>query len=188
MNFIVLDVEATCWENEKRSIQEIIEIGAVSISADTLEENWNTSIIIKPVYEPKLSEFCTELTSINQEMVDNGVSYKDAIKRLNEKLEYDDVFCSWGKFDDNIMRKNCQLHNVKYPFGNGHSNIKNVVSSVLGTKIKSVSKMCNFLGVKFQGRLHRGIDDALNMCEILRTVQKKHPILIDEILSARSFK
>ncbi|WP_375377881.1 exonuclease domain-containing protein [Paenibacillus sp. MZ04-78.2] len=32
MNYIVLDLEATCWENDRTKQNEIIEIGAVKIN------------------------------------------------------------------------------------------------------------------------------------------------------------
>lgn len=62
MNYIIFDLEATCWA-QKGPISEIIEIGAVKIGPDlnTISE---FSSFVKPMRNPILSDFCKELTSI----------------------------------------------------------------------------------------------------------------------------
>jgi 3'-5' exoribonuclease 1 len=63
MNYIIFDLEATCWEGWDKSRNETIEIGAVKIS-DEREIISEFSSFIKPLKHFILSDFCKSLTSI----------------------------------------------------------------------------------------------------------------------------
>ena len=70
---LVVDLEATCWQDKvegtdrRQSVQdmEVIEFGCVicNKNGDVLDAK---SCFVRPQLHPKLSEFCTELTSIQQ--------------------------------------------------------------------------------------------------------------------------
>ena len=170
MKFLIIDLEATCWENatrEQRNEMEIIEIGGAVVEPYSMKLLDSFSIMVKPVFHPTLSNFCTDLTSITQKMVDDGMSPKDAIIKLSTYIDSDDIFCSWGLFDCKMIYKHCSKWSILYPFKNGHANIKTVVAQATDRAACSVSKACNLFDVSFQGRLHRGIDDAVNMRSIL---------------------
>ena len=62
MNYIILDLEATCWEGKALAPNETIEIGAVCIN-DTQEIIGEFNQFIKPSQSDTLSDFCTELTT-----------------------------------------------------------------------------------------------------------------------------
>ena len=73
MRILIIDLEATCWENasrEQRNDMETIEIGCAVVEPYTMKLLHEIDIIVKPAFHPKLTNFCTELTSITQEMVD----------------------------------------------------------------------------------------------------------------------
>ena len=71
MNYIIVDLEATCWENRSDGKNEIIEIGAVKVNDDQ-EIVSEYQQFVKPLKNPILSEFCKELTSIQQTDVENA--------------------------------------------------------------------------------------------------------------------
>ena len=75
---IIFDLEATCQEGKRITPQEIIEIGAVAIVDGKKQSTFQT--FIQPVAHPKLTDFCTQLTSITQEDVDSAPTYPDAIE------------------------------------------------------------------------------------------------------------
>jgi inhibitor of KinA sporulation pathway (predicted exonuclease) len=72
MRYIITDLEATCWENVRAPERmEIIEIGAVALaSATAVVGEFNR--FVRPIAEPRLSAFCTQLTSITQADVDGA--------------------------------------------------------------------------------------------------------------------
>jgi 3'-5' exoribonuclease 1 len=65
VNFIIFDLEATCWaQRDDSQVQEIIEIGALLINRyGEAESTFNS--FIKPIVNPFLSDFCTELTNMS---------------------------------------------------------------------------------------------------------------------------
>lgn len=73
---LVLDFEATCEENVKlKPCSEIIEfpVRVVRLSDGKLTDNIFHHYI-KPTFNPQLTKFCTGLTGITQEQVNNGVT------------------------------------------------------------------------------------------------------------------
>ena len=63
MHFVILDLEATCWDQWDRRDNETIEIGALLIDE---EQNILSEFeqFVRPLKYPALSTFCTDLTSI----------------------------------------------------------------------------------------------------------------------------
>ena len=81
MNYIVLDLEATCWKQKGKFQNEIIEIGAVCISNDK-EILGEYCSFVKPQTHPILSDFCTELTTIEQKDVDGAAASRKTFQDL----------------------------------------------------------------------------------------------------------
>ena len=79
MNYIVYDLEATCWNGHAAAdMQEIIEIGAVLINPyGEIEKEF--SRFVKPKLAPTLSMYCKELTSITQAQVDRAEDFDEVI-------------------------------------------------------------------------------------------------------------
>ena len=98
MKHIIVDLEATCWQGKAPAPNEIIEIGAVCVDE-------NAAIIgefvtfIKPTKSTHLSDFCTELTSITQDMVDDAPYFPEAVGAFQKWIaSFEDEYflCSWG--------------------------------------------------------------------------------------------
>lgn len=68
---IIIDLEATCWRGEvpKDQVSEIIEIGICLLDIKTRVISKNKGILIQPE-RSKISPFCTDLTTITQELLD----------------------------------------------------------------------------------------------------------------------
>ncbi|WP_286019121.1 exonuclease domain-containing protein, partial [Candidatus Venteria ishoeyi] len=84
---VVVDVEATCWDEKKPDGMEndIIEIGICLLDVKTGEINENQGIIVTPE-RSTVSPFCTELTTITPELVkQEGVLFKTACTMLREE-------------------------------------------------------------------------------------------------------
>ena len=173
---LIIDLEATCWEDEAmRGKNEIIEIGAV-LTDDKYNKIDDISIMVKPINYPQLSAFCTKLTSITQDMVDGAVDFTEAMDQLSGFVTnnggniWDIDFESWGNYDRNQFKKDCELHDYVYPFDR-HTNIKQKYSDVYKTRKRfGLGKALRKEGLKFEGTAHRGIDDANNMVRIAQKV------------------
>ncbi|WP_415906938.1 exonuclease domain-containing protein (plasmid) [Neptuniibacter sp. QD72_48] len=110
MLYFMVDFEATCCENDEFNQSkegEIIEFGAVLAKADgTILEEFQT--FVKPVKNPVLTEFCTKLTSITQNDVENAPLFSEVAEMMNAFLEKFDgqiSMCSVGEYDYLQLRK-----------------------------------------------------------------------------------
>lgn len=181
----VVDLEATCWENKRmpgpngqgwvEPQMEIIEIGAQLLRLPQLELEDEFDTFIRPKLNPVLSDFCKTLTSIRQEDVDKAPLFPDALEKFVAWLKPAGpigsvLFGSWGFYDKNQLKLDCELHGVAYPFDDSHINIKQYVAQKMGWNGKGVGKALGLLGMEFEGTPHRGIDDVRNIVRIARKV------------------
>jgi inhibitor of KinA sporulation pathway (predicted exonuclease) len=171
---LIIDLEATCEENNKTFYNEIIEIGCCLTNGEfkPIDIWWS---FVKPTINPKLSVFCQKLTSIEQKQVDNAQTLNYVINNMtswlmSKNLDYDKIlFCSWGDYDKNQFQRECNRKNVIYPFKN-HLNVKNYFAEKFSVKPCGVQKALALLNMKFEGTHHRGKDDAVNIARICNKI------------------
>ena len=169
MNYIILDLEATCWEDRNNGKQnEIIEIGAVKIdkAGNKLSE---FCAFIKPKLNPELSNFCKKLTTITQSEIDSGDSYPSVIERFKRwiNLEEPFVLCSWGFYDKKQFEKDSDLHQTEKDWLKNHISIKHQYAKIKNlTKPIGMDSALKKEAFSLEGTHHRGIDDARNISKI----------------------
>jgi len=81
----VLDFEATC-DDKIRLEQEIIEFPGVLIDVKERKIISEHQNYVRPVINPKLTQFCIELTGIQQEWVDKAPVFRDAYANYEKWL------------------------------------------------------------------------------------------------------
>ncbi|MEM1322187.1 MAG: 3'-5' exonuclease [Bacteroidota bacterium] len=170
MNYIIYDLEASCWRHSPPDlIQEIIEIGAYRINSYG-EVTGEYNRFVRPVVNPFLSPFCKQLTSITQEDVNRARTFPDVIEEFQDWIgiyEEEYTLCSWGGFDKKMIIKDCQLHKLEYDWVDPHINLKAQYQ-----QLKRLHRPCGLKnavkreGFEFSGIHHRGIDDAQNLAKI----------------------
>ena len=169
--YLIIDLEATCCNRGtiQRDEMETIEIGAVLVESNSLKIIDEYSIFIKPKLNPLLTKFCVTLTTITQEDVDKAVGYIEAMGSFESWFrQYDDfLFCSWGDYDKYQFKRDCELHNIEYPFGNKHLNIKKEFAKKQEVKPCGLDRALDMVGLELLGTHHRGIDDARNMGQLM---------------------
>ncbi|PKP61358.1 MAG: 3'-5' exonuclease [Candidatus Altiarchaeales archaeon HGW-Altiarchaeales-1] len=165
MNYIIIDLEATCDDKVKNMVHEIIEIGAVKI-------NENGEIIdafdefVKPIINPTLSEFCKNLTQINQSQTDKAENFLTVIEKFKRWLNDDYFLCSWGHYDRKQLINDCSLHNLDSKWTERHISIKHEYAKINKCKPCGMSKALEKEHITLTGTHHRGIDDAKNIAKI----------------------
>lgn len=174
---LVIDVEATCWEEKTPPLgqeSEIIEIGLCVLNVETGEREEKESILIKPE-RSTVSDFCTELTTLTAEDLKYGLSFRDACKLLKTKyLSQDRIFASFGDYDRRQFERQCASFKVGYPFGTTHLNVKNLAALHLGLSIEAgMPTVLAKMKLPLEGTHHRGGDDAWNIAAILAELMKE---------------
>jgi inhibitor of KinA sporulation pathway (predicted exonuclease) len=172
--YLIIDLEATCSQDDTvpRAEMEIIEIGAVLMANPSLEVISTFQTFVQPVRHPELTDFCRQLTGIQQVDVSHAPGFSEALKALVDWFSAypDSLFCSWGDYDARQFQQDCDYHQIPCPFAK-HLNIKKTFSAALGLRKRySVEEALQHLGLTFVGSPHRGLDDAQNMARIIQTV------------------
>ncbi|AWH84886.1 DNA polymerase III [Flavobacterium album] len=171
---LVVDIEATCWDgpNPPGMENDIIEIGVCLLDVHTGEISDNRGIIVTPE-RSDVSAFCTELTTITPEMVnEQGIPFKEACTILkNEYLSQSRAWASFGAYDQKQFQRQCSALNIGYPFGPSHINVKTLfaLKHKLGHEQGMAGAMA-LLEIPLEGTHHRGVDDAKNIAKILRRI------------------
>lgn len=167
---VVVDVEATCWKTEPPpgQMNEIIEIGVCPLNLETLIPADKQSVLVKPE-RSKVSAFCTRLTSLTQEQVDDGVSFDEACRQVQRTFGTTNrLWASWGNYDQRIFSSQCELTGLPYPFSGNHLNIKALFAEAKGlTRTVGLQRAIKNIGLVAEGRPHRGDDDAWNTARVL---------------------
>ncbi|MEZ4984707.1 MAG: 3'-5' exonuclease [Saprospiraceae bacterium] len=172
MNFIIFDIEATCWEGRPPSMTpETIEIGAVKMDAYG-DVHGTFQRFIKPVLHPQLSLFCRQLTNISQVDINRARTFPDVINEFQDWIdiwEEDYLLCSWGQFDQRLFRQDCTLHHLDDEWTDPHINLKQQYTEIKKlSKARGLKKAVEIEGFEWQGDHHRALDDARNLAAIFR--------------------
>lgn len=170
MNYIILDLEATCWEDRTlKHTSEIIEIGAVRVN-ENREITGEFSRFIRPQLHPVLSEFCKSLTTITQEEIDLASSFPEVLQEFLHWIKENNSsfqLGSWGFYDKNQFEKDCTLHSLDTTWLTSHISIKHQYAAITGAKRPmGMAGALKREGLDLVGTHHRGIDDARNISRI----------------------
>ncbi|MBC7863481.1 MAG: exonuclease domain-containing protein [Bacteroidia bacterium] len=176
MNYIIVDLEATCWERSailpqlkrEQSPNEIIEIGAVCI-----DQNKNLlgeiDLFVQPKVHPKLSAFCIDLTSITQELVDFAPMFPDALQQFQNWIKNfgeEFILCSWGFYDRVQFENDCKLHKLNTDWLHHHISLKHQYGKIKNIKPIGMKSALQKEKFSLDGTHHRGLDDAKNISKI----------------------
>ncbi len=167
--YIIVDLEATCWPKPHAQTSEIIEIGALRMSreGEVVDE---FSQFVKPQLNSVLSEFCINLTSIGQEMIDSAAVFSEVVSAFQAWIqEGGDSYClcSWGFYDRKQFKQDCELHTLNTSWLRPHISIKHQYAELNQlTHPVGMAAALKREKLSLKGTHHRGIDDARNIARI----------------------
>ncbi len=194
--FIVLDFEAT-RDRPAPVPQEIIEFPSVLLSGETFEVVDEFRSFVRPKFHPQLAPFCTELTGITQEQVNDARLFPEVLgdylawlrgKGLRAESQDDGVeaaFITCGDWDLKTMfPSQCRVCRPSIdPIPHAFQrwvNIKKHFAAWAGVKPRKapgMSGMLRRLRLELTGRHHSGIDDCRNIAKIVRHLAENGVVL-----------
>ncbi|UWF47875.1 exonuclease domain-containing protein [Pseudomonas sp. N3-W] len=176
-----VDLEATCDEvgecEPPRPLlvvpdqMETIEIGLVVIDLETLEIVDEFQRFVRPKINPLLTDFCKQLTSIQQADVDGALTYQEVGEELRTfATRYPDAaWASWGDYDARQLERDAGFAACPSLLsGLQHFNVRKWHKGLYDDHPKSLKQTVESLGLVWQGTYHRGIDDARNVASIVK--------------------
>ena len=188
----VFDVEATCDEKSgfNNYHHEIIEFPVVVIDLHNNGEVFaEFHSYVKPTVNTTLTDFCTKLTGITQEQVDAAPTLPEVLAqfdawRLEKGLTYteeqkDFAFAADGPWDLRFfLHGECSRKGIeKEAYFEKWCNIKGLFADFYRTRQCKIHRMLEKQGMKFEGRLHSGIDDTRNIARIAAKMRKDGAVL-----------
>ncbi|CAG8475598.1 10138_t:CDS:2 [Racocetra fulgida] len=189
---VVIDFEATCDENlsNPQAVQvtketaEIIEFAWVIVDTNTLEVVYQHSQYVKPENTP-LTSFCTTLTNITWDKLENAGTLQNAISTLDNYIQSFIVsnnksfcFCTHGAWDLRIQLPReardkhidlppylayCRMFDLKQEYQRWQVHHPDVI-----LKCQSLNEMCSAFELQAVGQPHSGLGDSLTMVNIIR--------------------
>lgn len=108
---LIIDLEATCWENDRIPAGQkidIIEIGICELSKTTKAISKKQSIYVIPE-RSKINKFCTELTGITPQLIEGkGIYFEEACEKIRDEYHPTQLTCAgFGNFDKEQIIEQC---------------------------------------------------------------------------------
>lgn len=203
--FLVLDVEATCIQGGDFSYpNEIIEWPVCLLKWTDRDDNGFGSKLevvaqfrsfVRPIWRPTLSAFCTQLTGITQDQVNDAPTFPQVLARFSSFLAEHGLvhpssgarlarfcWCTDGPYDiRDFVIKQCFISKIRVPYWlqGDVLDVRNSVSrwvnfnaiysqASLHRQVLNIPRQLHVLGLsEFEGRQHSGIDDTRNIARIV---------------------
>eukprot|EP01098_Paradermamoeba_levis_P004763 TRINITY_DN2034_c0_g1_i1.p1 TRINITY_DN2034_c0_g1~~TRINITY_DN2034_c0_g1_i1.p1 ORF type:complete len:250 (+),score=62.26 TRINITY_DN2034_c0_g1_i1:86-751(+) len=176
----ILDFEATCDQSRSFGPCEIIEFPIVLLNVKTLKVEEEFHTYCRPTRIPKLTAFCTELTGIQQETVNNAPVFEEVYQQVDDWLRSKNLvdsqskrvnfaFVTCGDWDlKTMLPKQTQLSGLHFPkYFKEWINIKHAFGSFFNVRPSGMTGMLSHLGMQLEGRHHSGIDDCRNITRVM---------------------
>ncbi|XP_020701800.1 uncharacterized protein LOC110113520 isoform X1 [Dendrobium catenatum] len=179
--FVVIDFEATCEKDKILHPQEIIEFPSVLVNSCTGCQEASFQTYVRPVHHQLLTDFCKELTGIQQIQVDKGVSLSEALLLHDKWLEDKGIkhknfaVVTWSDWDCRVMLETeCRFKGIRKPhYFNQWINLKVPFQEVFGGVRCNLKEAVQLAGLAWEGRAHCGLDDARNTARLLSVLMRQ---------------
>jgi inhibitor of KinA sporulation pathway (predicted exonuclease) len=174
---LYLDLEYTCWEDDKppeAQYREIIQMGVVEMNYELGEITRGAEYWIYPLHP--ISEFCTQFTGITLEEIKahRGQRFGDALRAFVKAYgPAKKIIYTWGEDDETVLQEAGLLHLhgddvLAHVFEDFNIINLSVVfhHTFRITEAMSLEKAMEFMGLKFEGRAHNALVDAKNLARL----------------------
>ena len=180
----VFDLEYTTWEGTAArrwsgpgESLEVVQIGAVVLELKpNLPEIAAFEVLTRPVFNPILSDYFTELTGIsNADLAAGAVSFADGFAQFVQFCVGTNTIVCNG-WDNRALRDNCGWRSVDWPFVAGSfGNLRPMFEKRVGNANNAAwsSNMPVSLGLPQPDGAHTALGDARAIAIALRAILRE---------------
>ncbi|NXH30589.1 ERI2 exoribonuclease, partial [Myiagra hebetior] len=167
-----------------------VEFPAILLNTSTGEIESEFHMYVQPQENPILSEFCTGLTGITQDQVDEGVPLNICLSQFlkwiqkiqkEKKIIFSTdsqsnstseakacAFVTWTDWDLGVcLHYECKRKQLRKPdILNSWIDLKATYRAFYNRKPKGLNGALQDLGITFEGREHSGLDDSRNTARL----------------------
>ncbi|MDQ0416601.1 inhibitor of KinA sporulation pathway (predicted exonuclease) [Croceifilum oryzae] len=171
-NIMVLDVKTTCYPTGQTPVQfipEVIRIQAIILHTDRMRILEKYHCHIQPTIFPHLSHFCTEFIQIQQQEVDTGISYPEAMQTIGQlTAQYQSIPAFWGYYGHLQLVRQCKRLQVPLPIPKRFITIKHNYSKFYQLKhMKKLGHVLQYHGLESSVPPTDPIADAKKVAKII---------------------
>lgn len=185
---VLIDCEFTCWEDSLRTRwadasrpPELIEITLVQYDIPRDRIGKAFASLVRPRLNPRLSDYCKNLTGISQDEIDRSPPLVEVLQRIETWLSTVGLWrapvCEWATSDLPYLAQDAKRHGRASPFlGASHINLEALYRRVLGSdasgELDREAVRARY-GLPANPGRHRALSDALELahfCVTLRTI------------------
>jgi inhibitor of KinA sporulation pathway (predicted exonuclease) len=179
---VIFDTEFTAWDGSQSrrwtapgEFREILQIGAIVVEADTLEEQRAFSVLVRPTLNPVLSPYIVSLTGITQAAIDqHSLSLADAVAEFLAFAQ-DRPLCCYGD-DGWVIAKNLQLvgRGALWPSGLRARDIGRWFTAA-GFDVRGLNSghLAKALGLTFDAAAHDALNDCRSIAAAIRALVQR---------------
>jgi 3'-5' exoribonuclease 1 len=188
--YLVIDFEANCLKDDDERFTEIIEFPIVCVNAKSLEIEKSFHTFVKPTIFPEITPFCSLLTGIVQDDVENAPYLWEALELVHKFLQDNEFLSKYtfaiacdGPWDmQNFLHNECMSKKLSKPdYFNEWVSIRSMHNKYYKTKQRmGVERMLAYSNMSFIGNPHSGLDDSKNIARILMMIQDGCVVNINE--------
>jgi len=170
--FCVIDFECTC-DADRTNPPEIIEFPAVFINPVSYSTDFIFREFVRPTENPVLFDYCTDLTGITQDQVDQAFPLSEVLLAFSEFVNSNDIefqLVTDGPWDVvKFLVPECRRKEIPLPrWCLSWLDLGQIFKNKfrLDTR-RPLGMMLSMCGLELEGRHHSGIDDAKNISQLL---------------------
>ncbi|KAF9594002.1 hypothetical protein IFM89_026714 [Coptis chinensis] len=154
--------EATCDKDRNPHPQEIIEFPSVLVNSVTGQLEASFQTYVRPVYHQHLSDFCKELTGIQQLQT----------RELSTQILL--LLRGLTGIVGDVRESECRFKRIrKPPYFNRWINLRVPFNEVFGGVRCNLKEAVQLAGLAWEGRAHCGLDDARNTARLLTHIMHR---------------
>lgn len=201
-----MDFEYTTSGNKRIDFRgdkiELLSIGAVFVDSETNEEIEQFYEVVKPKKNVILSEYCSELTKLTQEEVDNARCMKEVVDDfVMSTNKYSEIeYYIWGNFDYIALKKSMRISKYRGDFRKVVNNLRNIQPRV-SRSIKynqevlsaewGLQRVRLVYGMNESENKHNALSDAKDLRDVYFAFKNKAPkdkLMLQEIYEKKAME
>lgn len=179
-NYLVVDFEFTTYTKPvgrpRGFLSEIIEIGAVLLKGEALEQAAKIQDFVKPHFYPKQAKNSMDFCMITEKDMKKGIEYPEMVQKLAAVYEADmTYFVAWGTEDYKVLNTGCERHKIENPVQfEDYLDLAEAYKLWKGDELTTgLKRATEEQEVNTAGLWHTAYDDAANTGKLLKKMLEK---------------
>ncbi len=166
MNYIIFDMEWNQPSSAKEKNPDLVRGEIIQIGFFVLNQNFdilhNEDMLIKPICYKSINQYVGLLTGISQKMLNNGITFEAALRKMAQFFDENTLLFTWGDDDIPILNENMRFHKIEDVTLPKHFNLQRFYSIQTNaeTRQTALKTAAEHFGIEADIQAHDALNDA----------------------------